>query len=238
MFQKRLLLSCLLIFLPIHFSKGEELNFNFTQSKVDALSKMEFKTKRLLLMPQTPKDYSELAELWLDYDVTKYMNIVDTKYETKEEALESLRQYGNKNVWVVMLQDNTCIGNFCFRVFPYSSFYGYSAYNISDFTDYKAVDIGYFIGKKFWKQGFAREVGCFLALKIFQCVDLKVLSITIHEKNINSIRLAKTILDFVEKNCGKKVSKKERKFYIEDKDQKKYPTICFWIEKISFLQKG
>ena len=68
-------------------------------------------------------------------------------------------------------------------------------------------------------------------MKLFQCFDIKLLRVNIHEENINSINLAKVILDFVENNCGMKVKRSESKFFIEDGGEK-YPIVCLWIEKV------
>ena len=238
MLQKKIVLLTLFIFISSFQARGENkektqeqlCNFNFAQnSSIGILSKAKFETDRLFLIPQTKEDHPELAELLLDYEVTKYLDVHDTKYGTREEVLEVLQKWGNSNNWVIRLKDNTCIGNVGFNIFPYSQFY--SDYNNTNLSGYKAADIGYFLGKKFWKQGLVREACTFLALKLFQCFDIKLLSVNIHEENIKSINLAKVILDFVENNCGMKVKRSERKFFIEDGGEK-YPTVCLWIEKV------
>ena len=224
--HERLILLGLLTFLFSFTSKVESQksqdNVFYRAGSIEEviLSKEIFKTDRLLLIPQTSKDYTELAELLLDHDVTRYIEITDCQYKTKEAALEDLQKWGNSGNWVIKLKDDTVIGSISFNLYPLY-------YSIKNFREYKTVDIGYFLGKKFWKQGFAREACTFLALKLFQCVDIKGLSITVHQENKNSINLAKVILDFVEKNCGMKVERKVNKYIYSE-----CPLCCFWIKKV------
>lgn len=238
MSKKRFFLLMLSFFIQSFASRGENgkleqiqlFDFNFAHNgSVENLRNVTFETERLFLIPQAPKDHPELAELLLDYEVTKYLNVRDTKYETKEEALDALQKWGDKNNWVIKLKDGTYVGSLGFNIFPYFQFY--SACNSIDLSGYKVVDIGYFIGKRFWKHGFAKEACTFLSLKFFQCFDVKVLSVNIHEENTNSIKLAKVVLEFVEKNCDMKVKRGESKFFIED-GREKYPTVCLWVEKV------
>lgn len=225
MLQKRLILLGLLIFIFSYTSKQKQDlfdNFSCTTSKtIDILSQEEFETDRLFLKPKTSQDNPILAEFLLDEEVTKYVSSVpNMRFKTKEEALDVLQKSWDEHSWVIKLKDNTIIGCFSFEIS-----------GIENNTDYKNVDIGYFIGKKFWKQGFAREACTLLALKLFQCSDVKVLNICVYEENTNSIKLVKTILDFIKTRCDEKVVQSERKFFSEYKD-KKYSIYRFGIEKV------
>lgn len=105
---KKIILLTLFIFISSFQTREENkdktqeqlCNFNFAQnSSIGILSKAKFETDRLFLFPQTKEDHPELAELLLDYEVTKYLDVRNTKYGTREEVLEVLQKWGDSNIF-------------------------------------------------------------------------------------------------------------------------------------------
>ncbi|MDR2402025.1 MAG: GNAT family N-acetyltransferase [Cytophagales bacterium] len=196
------------------------VNFNFEKTfSFHSLVKSQFETGRLFLIPGTKEDHCELAELLLDHEVTKYMGVPNLNFKTRAEALKFLQEQNMVNffVWTIKMKDKTSIGQIGVSI-----------------DQNNCVDIGYWLGKKFWKQGFAREACIFLCDKIFECFDVRFLRVFIREDNFSSIKLARIIFSHIEKNYGEGVEMWEYKYWIEDKNVR-YLFLSLCCKKSIFL---
>ena len=193
-------------------------DFNFSNNfSVYNLGKVKFETERLFLVPTTDDDYEELAELLLDHEVTKYLDNKELKFNDKVEALKFVQKmYEDNFSWTIKTKDKKSIGQLNFGVHD------------------GIVTVGYFLGKQFWKQGFAREACIFLCDKIFRCFDVRFLQVAIREENVNSIKLAKVIFDHFKKLYGEQVKVWKFKDLVMNEGLK-YTIIYYNCKKLNFL---
>lgn len=160
---------------------------NYKFSEIEGL---EFETERLILTPTTEDDKKILSGYLLDKDVTRYLGpSMEMGFDTKEEALRYLNggsPYYNKvfNL-TIKLKDNKCpVGNV----------------SIMLKNEWSAVNIGYWLGKKFQGNGYAREACLAVCNKVFNASDISSVLIACDTRNKSSEKLANKILDYLEQN--------------------------------------
>lgn len=162
-------------------------NYKFTD-----LSKTQFETERLLITPTTDEDLDKLAPYLLNKDVTKFLDpdpSIKNGFKNKEEALKFLKSKGSPEVtkaieFTIKLKDSKGpIGKLDLMLF-------------GDFILYP----GYWLGKEFQGKGYMSEACLEICNKAFNASDIKMLYIACDFENQNSIKLAKKIFDYIEKN--------------------------------------
>jgi RimJ/RimL family protein N-acetyltransferase len=102
-------------------------------------------TERLLLRPVRAADRRELVPLISDFDVSKYLSRVPYPYTEEDftafmEKAEKGLKAGNDYIFAILLKPDVFIGLM-------------GAHPVDDW------EFGYWIGKPYWRQGYATEAG-------------------------------------------------------------------------------
>lgn len=141
-------------------------------------------TGRLHFRRYHPDDFSFFASLWADPDVVRYIGKGVTR--TQEEARKSFEEwllpgYREGRGLYLLLHKETG--------FPL----GHAGIVQQTVDGKKEFEIGYWLAKKYWGQGFAVEAAGFFKHYASEELGLQRLICLIQRNNINSIKVAKKL---------------------------------------------
>ena len=139
-------------------------------------------TERCLVRETTVQDVDRFYELYSDKEITQYM---EPLFEDREEEIEYTKSY-IKNVY---------------------EFYGFGMWTIIEKTTGQVIgragvsyregfslpELGFMIGKAFWRKGYAYEVCSAIAAYMYENYDMEEIQIFIEPQNTPSILLAKKL---------------------------------------------
>lgn len=139
-------------------------------------------TDRCLVRETTVKDVDAFYELYADKEITEYM---EPLFEDRDEEMEYAKSY-IKNVyefygfgmWTVVEKN---LGKVIGRA------------GVSYREGYELPELGFMIGKAFWRCGYAYEVCYAIANYMYENYDMEELLIFIEPQNTPSISLAKKL---------------------------------------------
>jgi RimJ/RimL family protein N-acetyltransferase len=104
---------------------------------------MRIVTERLILRPPTLKDAGDIAENVNNLSVSRYLAVVPYPYSIKDaRVFIKLSEKNRHNFGIVLKSSGKIIGMMGLR-------------NLDKFV--KKADVGYWLGKKYWRQGIATE---------------------------------------------------------------------------------
>jgi len=111
---------------------------------------MQIETERLLIRPWAPRDLHAFAEINADPDVRRYYHpSILTRIQSEgviEECVRHLREHGFAFLATERKEDGALIG-------------GTGISWTNEVPGDPAVEIGWILGRPFWRQGYARESG-------------------------------------------------------------------------------
>lgn len=139
-------------------------------------------TDRCMVRETTVEDVDAFYELYKDKEITEYM---EPLFEDRDEEIEYTKSY-IKNVY---------------------EFYGFGMWTVVEKNLGKVIgragvsyregfalpELGFMIGKEFWRQGYAYEVCSAIANYVYENYDMEELLIFIEPQNTPSIFLAKKL---------------------------------------------
>ena len=139
-------------------------------------------TDRCFVRETTVEDVDAFYELYKDEEITQYM---EPLFEDRDEEIEYAKSY-IKNVY---------------------EFYGFGMWTVVEKTSgkiigragvsyregYELPELGFMIGKAFWRRGYAYEVCCAILQYMYENYDMDELFIFIEPKNTPSIFFAKKL---------------------------------------------
>jgi len=139
-------------------------------------------TQRCLIRETTVEDVDAFYELYKDKEITEYM---ENLFEDRDEEIEYTKSY-IKNVY---------------------EFYGFGMWTIVEKASgkiigragvsyregYELPELGFMIGKAYWRQGYAYEVCYAIANYMHENYEMEQIQIFIEPKNTPSILLAKKL---------------------------------------------
>ena len=145
-------------------------------------------TDRCLIRETTVEDVDAFYELYKDKEITEYM---ENLFEDRDEEIEYTKSY-IKNVY---------------------EFYGFGMWTVVEKTSgkiigragvsyregYELPELGFMIGKAYWRQGFAYEVCSAISNYMYENYNMEEIQIFIEPKNTPSIFLAKKLGAFLYK---------------------------------------
>ena len=151
--------------------------------------KLELHTERLRLTPFVDDDLDLALEMWTDPDVVEYVCDVMTELEIRQEMTNSIKRGGNGGIGIWCVADQSTgekLGDTYLLPMPIDE----------DDTDYSLVvmgqmpdadiEIGYFLKRSAWGQGYATEVCKRLLQFAFEEVLLNEVVASVDETNIAS----------------------------------------------------
>lgn len=139
----------------------------------------ELRTERLILKKMTVTDSSSLFKIWSDPEVTKFMNI--NNFNDEKQAAQMIELLDK------LSQENKAIRYSIYHL-ESEQIIGSCGYNLLDFENSKA-EIGYELGKEYWRNGFATEVILKLLDYAFNTLHFNRIEAKVEPANTNSIRL-------------------------------------------------
>ena len=143
-------------------------------------------TDRCIIRETTVEDVDGFYELYKDKEITEYM---ENLFEDREEEIEYTKSY-IKNVyefygfgmWTVVEKES---GKIIGRA------------GVSYREGYELPELGFMIGKAYWRRGFAYEVCTAIFKYMYENYDMEEIQIFIEQKNTPSISLAKKLGAFL-----------------------------------------
>ncbi len=147
---------------------------------------MEIKTKRLILREYVPSDIKEIASKINDIEVSKYLAVVSHPYELKDaewfvsNCLKNAKKQPREKyeLAVTSKKDGEFIGG--------TGLFGVDRYVGS-------AELGYWLGKKYWRQGFMSEAVTALINFAFEELKLNRIILPAYVPNVGSNGLAKKL---------------------------------------------
>ena len=148
-------------------------------------------TNRCLVRETTVEDVDAFYELYKDEEITRYM---EPLFENRDEEIEYTKSY-IKNVY---------------------EFYGFGMWTVVEKTSGKVIgragvsyregyelpELGFMIGKEFWRQGYAYEVCLAILDYMYENYETEQIYIFIEPQNSPSIHLAKKLgAEFYKEKC-------------------------------------
>ena len=145
-------------------------------------------TERCLVRETTVEDVDAFYELYKDKEITEYM---ENLFEDRDEEIEYTKSY-IKNVY---------------------EFYGFGMWTVLEKTSgkiigragvsyregYELPELGFMIGKAYWRQGYAFEVCKAIANYMHENYEMDQIQIFIEPENTPSILLAKKLGAYLDK---------------------------------------
>ena len=145
-------------------------------------------TERCLVRETTVEDVDAFYDLYKDKEITEYM---EDLFEDRDEEIEYTKSY-IKNVY---------------------EFYGFSMWTVLEKTSgkiigragvsyregYELPELGFMIGKAYWRQGYAFEVCKAIANYMHENYEMDQIQIFIEPENTPSILLAKKLGAYLDK---------------------------------------
>lgn len=133
------------------------------------------KQQQILLRPICISDAPTLFQFWSDPDVTAFMNITPMKsVEQAEEMILYITQLEHAYRYTIVLDDNTIVGT--------------CGFNYIDTMNQRG-EIGYEIGKDFWRKGYMSQALQALIEEGFYMLKLNRLEAKVEPGNVPSRRL-------------------------------------------------
>ncbi|SNZ02662.1 ribosomal-protein-alanine N-acetyltransferase [Terribacillus aidingensis] len=131
------------------------------------------------LRPIAVSDAAHLFEFWSDPDVTAFMNISPMqRVEQAEEMIAYITQLNNANRYTIVLNEHTIIGT--------------CGFNYIDPANQRG-EIGYELGKKYWRNGYMNQALQTLLQKGFFQLDLNRIEAKVEPGNRASRMLLEKI---------------------------------------------
>ena len=155
----------------------------------DWAMKLELFSERLTLTPLKSTDVDLAVELWTDPEVVRYICDVPTEAEVRQEMPDAIKRGGNGEIGIWCITDRETgekLGSTYLLPMPTEE----------DDVDYNLIvmgkmpdtdiEVGYFLKRSAWGQGYATEVCRRMLQFAFQQTSLKEVVASVHEKNIAS----------------------------------------------------
>jgi len=144
---------------------------------------MRIVTKRLILRPPTLKDAEDIAANANNLDVTKYLAVVPYPYSVKDalDFIKRRRKKANRNPY-----------NFVIALKKSGKVVGMIGFPALDKFSGKA-DVGYWLGKKYWRQGIVTEAMEAIVKLAFRKIKLVRLQAEVYVENKASANLLKKL---------------------------------------------
>jgi len=131
--------------------------------------------QQIRLRPISVSDAPALFRFWSDPDVTAFMNITPMQSaEQAEEMILYITQLDNAARYTILLDDDTIVGT--------------CGFNYID-TGNQRGEIGYEIGKEFWRKGYMSQALQSLLEEGFHTLGLNRIEAKVEPENIPSRRL-------------------------------------------------
>ena len=156
--------------------------------------KLELHTERLRFTPYVADDLDLALEMWTDPEVVKYICDPMTEAEIHQEMPNSIKRGGNGGIGIWCIADRRTgekLGDAYLLPLPIDA----------DDTDFSLVvmgqmpdaeiEIGYFLKRSAWGQGYATEVCKRLLRFAFQELPLNEVVASIDEDNVASKKVLK-----------------------------------------------
>ncbi|MBG9786817.1 GNAT family N-acetyltransferase [Brevibacillus laterosporus] len=158
-------------------------------------------TERLLLREMTLEDAEVLYSYWSDDEVTKHMNVSSfTSVDQAKEMIQLLLDLGKEDkacrYSIVLKETNEVIGT--------------CGFNYIDREDNRA-EIGFDLGRPFWKKGYAREGLEALVRYGFDVHELNRIEAKVEPENVNS-KMVLNKLSFVHEGLLREHQKSKGKY--------------------------
>ncbi|EIT87003.1 ribosomal-protein-alanine acetyltransferase [Fictibacillus macauensis ZFHKF-1] len=141
-------------------------------------------SERLSFRPYTEHDLSFYTSLWRDEEVVRYIGRGQTK--TAEEAKRSFLQ------WLLPAYKNG-YGLFVILEKKTGELIGHAGLVPQVVDHKKELELGYWLAKDYWKQGYAREAARYFVAHAQQTLQQNRLISLIHPYNTASIAVAKAV---------------------------------------------
>ena len=139
-------------------------------------------TERCLVRETTVEDVDDFYELYKDKEITKYM---EDLFEDRDEEIEYTKSY-IKNVYEFY-------GFGMWTVLEKASGEIIGRAGVSYREGYELPELGFMIGKAYWRQGYAFEVCKAIANYMHENYEMDQIQIFIEPENTPSILLAKKL---------------------------------------------
>jgi RimJ/RimL family protein N-acetyltransferase len=154
--------------------------------------KLELLSESLLMTPLVPADVDIALELWTDLEVVKYICDVLTEEEIRLEMPDSIKRggHGGIGIWCIAdLETGEKLGSAYLLPMPVEEEdVNYSLVVMDQIPDTE-IEIGYFLKRSAWGQGYATEV-CKRVLQFaFQEVLLNEVVASVDARNLASKRV-------------------------------------------------
>lgn len=131
--------------------------------------------QQIHLRPISVSDAQTLYHFWSDPDVTAFMNITPMQsVEQAEEMILYITQLEHADRYTILLEDNTIVGT--------------CGFNYIDAVNQRG-EIGYEIGKDFWRKGYMTQALQALIEEGFQTLNLNRIEAKVEPGNAPSCRL-------------------------------------------------
>jgi [ribosomal protein S5]-alanine N-acetyltransferase len=140
---------------------------------------MRIVTERLILRPPTLKDAADIVENVNDLSVSKYLALVPYPYTLKDaRVFIKLSKNNRYNFGIILKSSEKLIGMIGFR-------------SLDKFI--KRADIGYWLGKNYWRQGITEEALRAIVKFAFRKLKLVRLQAGVFVENKASANLLKKV---------------------------------------------
>ncbi|MFP7477081.1 GNAT family N-acetyltransferase [Terribacillus saccharophilus] len=131
--------------------------------------------KQINLRPISVADAPTLFQFWSDPDVTAFMNITPMQsVKQAEEMILYITQLEHADRYTIVLEDDTIVGT--------------CGFNYIDAMNQRG-EIGYEIGKDFWRRGYMSQALHALIEEGFQTLQLNRIEAKVEPENTPSRRL-------------------------------------------------
>ena len=144
---------------------------------------MRIVTERLILRPPTLKDAEDIAASANNLDVTRYLAVVPYPYSVKDarDFIRRRRKKANRNPYnfgITLKQSGKIVGMIGFT-------------GLDKFSG--KADVGYWLGKKYWRQGIVTEAMEAIVKFAFRKLKLVRLQAEVYVENKASANLLKKL---------------------------------------------
>ena len=195
-------------------------NFNVILKKLNNVFENGLNTERLVIDKINNLDVDKLGEYIFDKDITKYYfsdysgkKIIENyKFDNLKSAKNNIifkKVYNNVKYYMSKkFKGQELVTDFAIRLKKTREPCGVIGYNIENNGGKMMISIHYFIGKKYQKNGFAKEATINLTRYILKDISDYTLKVDVHKNNISSQKVANELIKkLVTKDDENKFSK-------------------------------
>ena len=156
--------------------------------------KLTLNTDRLVLTPLESNDVDLAVELWTDPEVVRYICDVPTEAEIRQEMPDSIKRGGNGGIGIWCVAERKTgekLGSAYLLPMPTAEKevdYGLIVMGQMPDTD---IEVGYFLKRSAWGQGYATEVCKRMLQFAFQDVSLEEVVASVNTNNVASKNVLK-----------------------------------------------